>query len=138
MPAEPPALIADIGGTNARFALCDGPGRWSDERLIPCDEYPDLTAIIEAYFLDVSPRHRPKRAAIGIACPVYGDHVALTNRNWSFSIAEVQSRLGLGSLEVVNDFEAVAQGLPFLWPGDVVKFGTGQAATGYPIIAIGP
>ena len=43
-----PRLIADIGGTNARFALLDG-RTWRDEKVLACADSPDIVSAIESY-----------------------------------------------------------------------------------------
>lgn len=135
---EPLALIADIGGTNARFARCSEDGHFVDVRVLPCAEFPSLPAAIEAYLGTVAPEFRPRRAAIDVACPVEGDYVTLTNRNWSFSIDDVRQRLGFSTLDVVNDFEAIALALPFLATGDRVQVGCGSTVERHPIVVLGP
>ena len=138
MPSEQPILVADIGGTHARFALSDGAGSFHDMRVMRCADFPDLAAAIEAYFEKISPEQRPTQGAIDVACPINGDHVVLTNRDWSFSIAGLSSRLGLSRLDVVNDFDAVARGIPFLSRDDFVRVGSGESVDGHPIAVLGP
>lgn len=83
---------------------------------------------VAAHLGGLAPEHRPPRAVIDVACPIDGDTVALTNRTWAFSIAEMRIRLRLSVLEVVNDFLAIAGALPYLGTGDVVQIGARTAA----------
>ena len=76
--------------------------------------------------------------AIGIANPVVGDHVQMTNHHWSFSISEVKRALGLERFLVLNDFTALALSLPSLAPSDLRQVGGGVAAAGAPLGLIGP
>ena len=130
-------LIADIGGTNARFALADADGTYRHARVLQCDDHRDLGAACQAYLADVARGDRPRRAAMAIASPVTGDRVAMTNHRWSFSIAETRDRLGLDDLRMLNDFAAVAHALPHLGRADLVPVGGGQAVTGAPIAVLG-
>jgi glucokinase len=132
-------LIADVGGTNARFALVDARGRIGPATVLANDDHADLEAALRAFLAAQPAELRPDRAAIAVACPVAGDRVALTNRNWSFSVAELRERLGLARLDVVNDFAAVALSLPHLKGDDLRKVGGGEeTAPGAPMVAIGP
>src|SRR5687768_15624271 len=107
------AMVADIGGTSARFALTDprdeGP-RLSRQQSLPCAEFANLRYAVEHYLESVG--ERPARAAIAVASPVDQDEIRLTNRAWSFSRSELRNSLGLDALEMLNDFGAVAWAVP--------------------------
>src|SRR5229473_1427119 len=98
-------LIADIGGTHARFALVDDAGRIAGSRILACADYPTLEDAIAVY-LSGEGGTAPRRAALAVASPVTGDQVTLTNHDWSFSIAGLKRRLALERIAVVNDFMA--------------------------------
>src|SRR5687768_7033782 len=90
-----PRLVGDIGGTNARFAWLASPGApLSDITTLPGASHASLSAAVQAY-LAAHGKPVPRWCAIGIANPVVGDHVQMTNHHWSFSIAAVQRELGL-------------------------------------------
>ena len=133
-------LIADIGGTNARFALTD-PRSSRPELLhlqrLPNAEFASLQHAAEHYLSQVGAR--PARAAIAVACPVAGDEIRLTNRAWSFSRSELQQALGLRQLEIINDFGAVAWSVPSLAREDrITLHGDPNAALAGPVSVIGP
>ena len=116
-----PALIADIGGTNARFALTDLDAAQPDMHAVqtlPCCEYASLQHAAEAYLGELGVT--PAQASIAVACPVDGDAIRLTNRAWAFSRRELQTVLGFERFEVINDFGAVAWSVAALSPDDVV------------------
>jgi glucokinase len=50
----------------------------------------------------------------------------MTNLPWRFSIEEVRRALGLDALIVVNDFVAIAHGVPYLPAADLIKIGGEQ------------
>lgn len=135
--STPARLVADIGGTNARFALLDAHDRPDCVRVLPCADFPDIEAAIETYLAE-SGWPRPVKAAIAIANPVTGDHIAMTNHHWSFSVRTLQARLGLERLVVLNDFAALALALPALPRRDLVQVGGVSAVAGEPIGVIGP
>jgi glucokinase len=110
-------LLADIGGTNARFALETGPGRFDAIEVLSCHAYACLADAVRAYMAlpQVAALHGGIRhAAIAIANPVTGDQVRMTNHHWEFSIEALRRASGFDTLLVVNDFSALARSLPHL------------------------
>ena len=57
LPEQWPRLLADIGGSNARFALETAPGVIEDIEVLPCAGYPTLLDAVRAY-LDLAARAR--------------------------------------------------------------------------------
>jgi glucokinase len=137
-PSTAPGLIADVGGTNVRFALVDDDAAPQRAASLVSADYPDLSSAIRAFLADAAPAHPPARAAIAVASPITGDHVALTNNDWSFSRRELQAEFGLSSLCVMNDFAALALAVPALGDADRLKIGGGAPAHNAPIAVIGP
>lgn len=140
MAASGDVLVADIGGTNARFALTDPaapePGL-QDVRSLPNAEFASLQHAAEHYLSLVN--DKPRRAAIAVASPVAGDEIRLTNRAWSFSRTELRQTLGLEQLEVINDFGAVAWAVPQLQAQDLVSLhGNLQLPLRGPVSVLGP
>ena len=135
-----PRLIADIGGTNARFALLDG-GSWHDEIVLRCADYPDIVSAIEDYLQKVgagSGAARPAEAALAIAGPITGDIVRMTNHPWQFSAARTRQALGWRRLIMVNDFTALAMAIRHLPQNELEQVGGGQSVPGAPLALIGP
>ncbi|GAB6847963.1 MULTISPECIES: bifunctional transcriptional regulator/glucokinase [Paraburkholderia] len=135
--ADGPRLLADIGGTNARFALETGPGDISQVMVYPCAEYPGVAEVIKKYLKDTK-IGRVNHAAIAIANPVDGDQVRMTNHDWSFSIEATRRALGFDTLLVVNDFTALAMALPGLTDAQRVQVGGGQRRPNSVIGLLGP
>jgi len=125
-----PRLLADIGGTNARFALESAPGVLEAVEVLACADHPTLAAAMRAYLDGQAQSGRPRHAAIAIANPVTGDHVRMTNHHWEFSIEALRSDVGLATLVVVNDFTALARSLPHLRAEDKQQIGGGAAVAG--------
>ncbi|MBT5456706.1 MAG: glucokinase [Rhodospirillaceae bacterium] len=132
------SLVADVGGTNVRFALVRDGEALEDAASLVCADYPDLASAIRAYLSSLSLAQRPSRAAIAVASPVLGDRVNLTNNGWTFSIADLQVELALTSLSVLNDFTALALAVPGFDESDVLKIGGGEPVQESPIAVIGP
>jgi glucokinase len=137
-PAAAARLLADVGGTNARFAWQTGAGAAVESVLtLPCAEHASLADAVHRYLRQTG-RAMPCDCAIAIANPVVGDLVAMTNHHWAFSIRELKAQLGLQRLLVVNDFTALALALPRLGPADRWQLGGGQPEPGAAIGLIGP
>ncbi len=136
-PASGPRLLGDIGGTHARFAWQSAPGAaLTHVADLPTAAYPTLAQAASAY-LQQGPRQPPQDAAIAMASPVTGDAVRMTNHGWSFSVAALRAELGLRHLRVLNDFTALALGLPDLPATALRPLGTGRAVPGKAIALIG-
>ncbi|BAK74966.1 glucokinase [Pseudogulbenkiania sp. NH8B] len=131
-----PWLVADIGGTNARFALYTGGAEPEQIKVLACADYPTLEAAVRAYLADVGATVR--HASIGIANPVTGDWVQMTNHHWAFSIEATRQALALESFLVINDWAAMALALPHLPADALIKVGGGEAVPGAPCALIGP
>ncbi|WP_028215811.1 bifunctional transcriptional regulator/glucokinase [Paraburkholderia oxyphila] len=135
--ADGPRLLADIGGTNARFALETGPGEIGQVRVYPCADYPGVAQVIQQYLKDTK-IGRVNHAAIAIANPVDGDQVRMTNHDWTFSIEATRRALGFDTLLVVNDFTALAMALPGLTDTQRTQVGGGQRRQNSVIGLLGP
>jgi glucokinase len=135
--ADGPRLLADIGGTNARFALETGPGEIGQVQVYPCADYPGVAEVIKKYLKDTK-IGRVNHAAIAIANPVDGDQVSMTNHDWTFSIEATRRALGFDTLLVVNDFTALAMALPGLTDSQRVQVGGGTRRPHSVIGLLGP
>src|SRR5690554_5949579 len=120
------ALVGDIGGTNARFALVRPGTVWPERiRVLPGQEHPNLDSAVRAYLQEVGVCS-VSDACVAFAGPTYGDQVSLTNSHWSFSKARMKEVLGLNSLKVINDFTAMALGIPHVSAEHLIRVGGGE------------
>ena len=130
-------LIADIGGTNARFALMKG------GEIGPVDytRVADFATVREA-IADVLARRsgdvRVKAAVLAVAGPVTNNRCVMTNSPWIIDGAELKQALGFDSVHVLNDFEALAWSLPALQPTDLFRLGMQAGVPGEPMLVLGP
>lgn len=130
------ALVGDVGGTNARLALCTvETGEIAQAKTYSGLEFDSLEAVIRQYLTEL--QLEVQDACIAIACPVTEDWVAMTNHTWAFSIKAMKESLGLKHLEVINDFTAVSMAIPMLSEDDVLQFGGGKAQKDKPIAVYG-
>ena len=80
-----PCVLGDIGGTNARFGWQEKPGApITHVEVLPCADHPSLEAAIRTY---LSHQGLPQAAAgaFGIANPVTGDALGMTNHRCSWA-----------------------------------------------------
>lgn len=136
-----PRLLADVGGTNARFALELPGGAIGHIHVLACAAYPTLADALKAYLAlpDVAAVAGPgiRHGAIAIANPVNGDFVKMTNHHWEFSIEALRLAVGFEVLVVANDFTALARSLPLLANEQKRQVGGGVPQAGAPLGLIG-
>lgn len=139
-----PWLVADIGGTNARFGwLGAGSEQPVQVQTLRSADHDGPVAAVHSYLqalaatlgADYAP---PRAAAFAVATPVAGDEVAFTNSSWSFSREQTRRALALDALLVLNDFEALALSLPRLAPSQLRPFGPALAPAAGARAVIGP
>jgi glucokinase len=125
-------LVGDIGGTNARFALVTGEGQpLAHVHTLPTAGFADLGEAVQAY-LQQAGVSAPARACIAIANPIDGDWLRMTNTAWAFSIEATRQRLGLQSLRMLNDWEAMALAAPTFAPHELLALGGDEAVPDAP------
>ena len=140
-----PWLLADIGGTNARFGwLADGAGDVSHVATLAGAGFEGPAQAAQAYLADLAlklgPRYQPPQvAAFAVATAVGSDLVSFTNSGWSFSCQATRRALALEELVLLNDFEALALSLPRLKRHQFRPIGgPAQAAVSGALAVIGP
>ena len=133
------ALVGDIGGTNARFALADVSGKRpsiSQIREYPSKNYKSGGDAVRAYLTDVGAE--PSIAVIAVAGPITQGAVNFTNLGWTFSEDEIL-HLGFAKAQLLNDFEALALSTQHIAPEKLKVLG--ETAKGQPnttVAVIGP
>jgi glucokinase len=135
LPLSATRLVGDIGGTNARFALQTAQGL-SEIRVLPTADYARFADALLDY-LAAAGATTVRHVAIGIANPVYGDQIRMTNHHWAFSIAQTRAELGLETFLVLNDFAVLARALPELPAAELVQVGGGSGVPGAPLALLG-
>lgn len=135
-PSAAPALLADIGGTNARFRLlADGAVR--DLATLRVDQHASVEAAIEAALAD-RPGVRPSTAVLGVAGPVIDGRMRLTNADWTIDERRIAAHGAFAQVRLINDFAAVAWSIPDLAGDDVEKLGGGAGDAAAPSVVLGP
>lgn len=118
-------LVADIGGTNARFGLAD-PG--NDHPLLldsihhyPVADFPSLEAAAHEYLREVDTQ--PGQAVLAVAGRIRGNEVSATNSPWRIVVSQVCDALQLADTRLINDFAAQSLCLPLLDVADAISLG---------------
>ncbi len=136
-----PLLVADIGGTNVRFGWVAHVGApLSGVESLLCEDYPRPRDAALAYLDKFQSGARPARAAIAIASAVSPGPIKVTNSHWVLDRTGFAQHVGAGSVDVFNDFEAIALVLPHLAAGDYTLVGSASALPNsqYAMGVIGP
>tara|TARA_R100000306_G_scaffold62586_1_gene74691 strand:+ start:103219 stop:104187 length:969 start_codon:yes stop_codon:yes gene_type:complete len=132
------ALVGDIGGTNARLALVRaGEVQPTAVEILPCSEYENLDAAVTDY-LHRAGVDRVSKACIAVASPVRGGQVRMTNNHWRFSIEETRNHFDWREFKVLNDFTAMALGVPHVKPEQLTKVCGGSGDPARAKLVIGP
>jgi len=104
-------VVADIGGTNARFALAhvaeDGAISIAAPVTLGTSDYVSLETAWEAFGQKLG-KPLPKAASLAIAAPITGETIRMTNNSWVIHTGQLDRQLGLDNATVINDFAAVA------------------------------
>jgi glucokinase len=133
-----PWLVADVGGTNARFGWVEDVRRGVEHiRQLPVAAHAGPAEAAQAYLAGLPGQPRPQHAAMAVATAVRGDEIDLTNSHWRFSRSALQAQLGLRSLQMLNDFEALALSLPRLKATQMRAHGAMPVACGT-LAVVGP
>lgn len=133
-------LVADVGGTHARFALCDGVGGLPrDAQMRTAAQWPTLDAALDDYLQSVGrPRLAAASLAIAAAPAADGVRFSFTNSPWTLDRIALARSLGLSDVELLNDFEALALALPWLAAPQLHAVRTGPGRAGALRAVLGP
>lgn len=132
-----PVAVCDVGGTNCRISIQDGPGL--PLRHLPHQLTGDHAGLGEAIREAVAQDAVKPRSVIACgAGPVDGRRLKLTNAPWVIDGPEIAAMLGLTDGLLLNDFEAQALSLPSLEPDWVMEIGPPLPPGPGPRVILGP
>lgn len=138
MNARRRSLLADIGGTHARFSVLGPEGPPSTPVVLRASRFADFRSALDA-FLDGEGAGRDfSAAAVCVAGPVTEKGVTLTNSGWRLSRETLREATGAEDARIVNDFTAVALALTELGEADLRKLGGDAAERGAAKAVLGP
>lgn len=132
-----PILIGDIGGTNARFAIVEGPDAEEGAPVLTrTADFATIDEAIQAVF-DGRVGPTPRSAVLAVAGPVDGDEIALTNCPWVVRPRQL-ARMGLADIVVLNDFEAQALAVVALGEEHMERIGGDDPEPNAGKVVLGP
>lgn len=132
------ALVGDIGGTNARFAI------WEDDKLhsiqvFPTIDYASPEKAVEVYLQNLElQRGDVGSVCLAVAGPVSGDEFRFTNSHWELSRSQFCEHLKVDQLLLINDFTAMALGMTRLRDDEYLTVRHGVGEPERPRVVIGP
>lgn len=134
-------IVADVGGTFARLALaetCTGQApQIRNVRRYACAGHASLAAILADF--RASLETAPSAAVVAIAGLLEGDHLVNTNLPWPVSVHATRRDAGLATLDLINDFEAVAYAIPHVATDTLAGMnGDADDAARWPALVLGP
>ena len=116
-------LAGDIGGTNTRLIcaeLKDGNKTIIGESNYLCADYQSFDQLLKQFHNDTNINHPIESACFSVAGPVKPGVVAVTNLPWVISASDLKDKFSIKSLKLINDFTAIAYGIPQLEEKDLI------------------
>jgi glucokinase len=122
-------LAGDVGGTKCQLALVEKQGNRfliRERHRFLSHEYTRFSDIVAAFLAEAgqtvasSKAKRIEAAGFGIAGPVMGNRVKVTNLDWELDARMLARQIGVGRVTLLNDLEATAYGLHWL-PADALS-----------------
>ncbi len=141
--SKPWNLVADIGGTNARFGVQNyETSNLSDIKKYSVSEHAQFESALKHLLRDVADlgcwNPVPKAVCLAVACPAEAETVQFTNSPWTIERQAISKLLDGARVDFINDFGAVGYAVTDLKPGDWRQIGQGSATPGTPIAVLGP
>jgi glucokinase len=119
-------LAGDVGGTKTLLGLFERDGRRlraARISIFASADWPSFEAMVAAFL--AAGRERPRRAAFGIAGPIFKGKSQVVNLRWAIDARRVSRSLGNRPVALLNDLEAAAHGLRELTPRQIVNLTPG-------------
>ncbi|NCF44284.1 MAG: glucokinase [Proteobacteria bacterium] len=135
-------LVADVGGTNARFAVVDK--HTNELSLITYYSVADhrvFTDALKQFLHSVRANQQwsryPLRACLAVAGPVDKAVLKFTNSSWVIDAAAIATQLGAAPVHLINDFAAIGYATAQLTAKDYIQLGGGCGLADKPIAVLG-
>ncbi len=130
-------LLADIGGTNARFAVLAG-GTVGAVAHMAVRDHGSFREALGVYLGGLPETGNIRAAILGASGVIQNGRCALTNNSWVIDAGELCAAYGFSTVRLLNDFEAVGWSLPLLSPDQLLQVGGAKPVVGAPRAALGP
>jgi glucokinase len=136
-------LVADVGATNARFALTFGNSLdLLHIKVLACANYPSLESAVSAYLASIDQDNEGEgafitKACIAIAGTVHLPEFTMANNHWCVNKGRVNSALKVEAMWI-NDFTAQAWAMSEITNEDLLVVKQGQAVVQGNRLVMGP
>jgi glucokinase len=126
-------LVADIGGTNSNFGLCqivNGKPRLATSYHIKSKEINDFSLVMKNIvdYFQTTYHVKITSCCIGAAGVIYADNSCKpTNLPFTIRTDLIQQITGLSIIVLVNDFQVIGYGIDSINPADIVQVHQGDA-----------
>jgi glucokinase len=131
-------VAGDIGGTKTLLRLIDFTSTLATvvaEQRFESNRFSTFDAILGA-FLEDAPRDIDA-ACFAVAGPVLDERAEVTNLSWTMESSAIASAFNIRRVSLINDFYAVALGVPLLGADDLLSINAGKRVRGGPIGILG-
>jgi glucokinase len=134
------SLLADIGGTNTRVALADGPAvRLESIRRYPNAEYQargqDIAHVLRDYLAATGAV--VSGVCVAAAGPVQDGVATMTNLAWVMDAAKLSGATGAGKVAILNDLQAQGQALGHIPAANLRTVLPGPVKPGASMLVVG-
>jgi len=108
-------LVADIGGTNARFAIANELGDIVNAKTYQCADFENIYLAIKTFLQSVGCLKVTQCClAIAAKIPDKFEEINMTNNHWSINLSRLSQVLEVDKVNLINDFSAISYALPVL------------------------
>jgi glucokinase len=128
-------VAGDLGGTKTLLRCVEANGAVSAEERFESGEYTSFDEVLRA-FIDRG-AGKVDAACFAVAGPVFGGRADLTNLGWELHAESLAKTFGIEHVALINDFYAVALGVPQLEEGDLLSLQKGSRDRTAPIAILG-
>ena len=128
-------IAGDVGGTKTLLRCVDATGAILAEERFASASFPTFDHLLRQ-FTDSCPGN-PDSACFAVAGPVIGGRAELTNLGWTIDAQALEERFRIRRVTLINDFYAIALGMPLLGEDDLVSLNRGARDRLYPMAVLG-
>jgi glucokinase len=130
-------LAGDVGGTKTLLQIVEIGGYPSvlREQRFESGAFATFDALLTAFIDDAE--GTLDAACFAVAGPVFEGRAEVTNLHWAIEADALAARFHIGKVALINDFYAVALGVPLLEADDLVSLHAGERVHGAPIAILG-
>ncbi|HYI09966.1 MAG TPA: glucokinase [Thermoanaerobaculia bacterium] len=128
-------LAGDVGGTKTLLRCVEPDGSVSREERYESGAYATFDDLLRE-FAD----HLPGEvdvACLAVAGPVYAGGAEITNLGWNIAERALRDTFRIGRVSLINDFYAIALGVPLLGEQDLFSLHAGRRDAAAPIGILG-